>query len=124
MIDFNLTDEQRLIRDTAREFAKTHLAPGVIERDDKAIFPAEQLKIMADLGFMGMMIPEKWGGSGIDTCSYVIALEEIAAVDASTAVIMSVNNSLVCQLLYDWGTDEQKKKYLIPLAAIVVWWNK
>ena len=116
MIDFNLTDEQRLIRDTAREFAKTHLAPGVIERDDKAIFPAEQLKIMADLGFMGMMIPEKWGGSGIDTCSYVIALEEIAAVDASTAVIMSVNNSLVCQLLYDWGTDEQKKKYLIPLA--------
>ena len=116
MIDFNLTDEQRLIRDTAREFAKTHLAPGVIERDDKAIFPSEQLKIMADLGFMGMMIPEKWGGSGIDTCSYVIALEEIAAVDASTAVIMSVNNSLVCQLLYDWGTDEQKKKYLIPLA--------
>ena len=99
MIDFNLTDELKLIRDTAREFAKTHLAPGVIERDDKAIFPADQLKVMADLGFMGMMIPEKWVGSGIDTCSYVIALEEIAAVDASTAVIMSVNNSLVCQLL-------------------------
>ena len=116
MIDFTLTDEQELIRNTVREFAQEHLAPGVIERDDKAIFPAEQIKIMADLGFMGMMIPEKWGGSGIDTRSYVLALEEIAAVDASAAVIMSVNNSLVCQLLFDWGTNEQKEKYLIPLA--------
>ncbi|GIT32371.1 MAG: hypothetical protein Ct9H300mP2_4500 [Candidatus Neomarinimicrobiota bacterium] len=81
MIDFNLKRVNKAYSGYCPEFAKTHLAPGVIERDDKAIFPAEQLKIMADLGFMGMMVPRKMGGSGIDTCSYVIALEEIAAVE-------------------------------------------
>ena len=117
MIDFTLTSEQELIQKTAREFAKEHLAPGVIERDDKAEFPAEQIKMMGELGFMGMMVPEEWGGAGFDTVTYVIAMEEIAAVELATSTIMSVNNSLVCQLFIDYGTAEQKEKYLKPLAT-------
>jgi len=116
MIDFTLTSEQELIQKTAREFAREHLAPGVIERDDKAEFPAEQIKMMGELGFMGMMVPEEWGGAGFDTVTFVIAMEEIAAVELATSTIMSVNNSLVCQLLVDYGTDEQKEKYLTPIA--------
>ena len=117
MIDFTLTSEQELIQKTAREFAQEHLAPGVVERDAKAEFPHEQIKMMAELGFLGMMVPEEYNGSGLDTISYVLALEEIAAVEAATSTIMSVNNSLVCQLFVDWGTDEQKEKYLKPLAS-------
>ena len=116
MIDFTLTSEQELIQKTAREFAKEHLAPGVIERDDKAEFPTEQIKMMGELGFMGMMVPEEWGGAGFDTLTYVIAMEEIAAVELATSTIMSVNNSLVCQLFVDYGTEDQKEKYLKPLA--------
>ena len=116
MIDFTLTSEQELIQKTAREFAREHLAPGVIERDDKAEFPAEQIKMMGELGFMGMMVPEEWGGAGFDTVTFVIAMEEIAAVELATSTVMSVNNSLVCQLLVDYGTDEQKEKYLTPIA--------
>ena len=116
MIDFTLTSEQELIQKTAREFAKEHLAPGVIERDDKAEFPAEQIKMMGELGFMGMMVPEEWGGAGFDTMTFVIAMEEIAAVELATSTIMSVNNSLVCQLFTDYGTHDQKEKYLKPLA--------
>jgi alkylation response protein AidB-like acyl-CoA dehydrogenase len=116
MIDFTLTSEQELIQKTAREFAREHLAPGVIERDDKAEFPAEQIKMMGELGFMGMMVPEEWGGAGFDTVTFVIAMEEIASVELATSTVMSVNNSLVCQLLVDYGTDEQKEKYLTPIA--------
>ena len=116
MIGFTLTPEQELIQQTAREFAREHLLPGVIERDDKAIFPAEQIKMMGELGFMGMMVPEAWGGSGLDTLTYVIAMEEIAAVELATSTVMSVNNSLVCQLFVDYGTDEQKEKYLPDLS--------
>jgi len=116
MIDFTLTSEQELIQKTAREFAKEHLAPGVIERDDKAEFPTEQIKVMGELGFMGMMVSEEWGGAGFDTLTYVIAMEEIAAVELATSTIMSVNNSLVCQLFVDYGTEDQKEKYLKPLA--------
>ena len=117
MIDFTLTPEQELIQKTAREFAQEHLAPGVIERDAKAEFPHDQIKMMAELGFLSMMVPEEYNGSDLDTISYVLALEEIAAVEAATCTIMSVNNSLVCQLFVDWGTDEQKEKYLKPLAS-------
>jgi len=117
MIDFTLTSEQELIQQTAREFAQEHLAPGVIERDENAIFPAEQVNMMGELGFMGMMIPEEWGGSGLDSVTYTIAMEEIAAVELATSTIMSVNNSLVCQLLLDYGTVEQKEEYLRPLAS-------
>ena len=116
MIDFTLTSEQELIQKTAREFAKEHLAPGVIDRDEKAEFPTEQIKVMGELGFMGMMVPEEWCGAGFDTLTYVIAMEEIAAVELATSTIMSVNNSLVCQLLVDYGTEDQKEKYLKPLA--------
>ena len=116
MIDFTLTSEQELIQKTAREFAQEHLAPGVIERDDKAEFPTGQIKMMGELGFMGMMVPEEWGGAGFDTITFVIAMEEIAAVELATSTIMSVNNSLVCQLFTDYGTHDQKEKYLKPLA--------
>ena len=117
MIDFSLSPEQELIPQTARDFAETHLLPGVISRDDIAEFPKEQIKMMGELGFMGMMVPEEWGGSGLDTLSYVIAIEEIAAVELATSTIMSVNNSLVCQVLLDWGTEAQKYQFLTPLAA-------
>ena len=116
MIEFSLTNEQELIQKISREFSQEHLLPGVIERDEKAIYPIEQVKIMGELGFMGMMVPEKWGGSQLDTLSYVIAIEEIAAVELATSTVMSVNNSLVCQLFMDYGTKEQKEKYLKPLA--------
>ena len=116
-MDFNLTEEQELIQKTARDFAKDHLRPGVIERDGKAEFPKDQIKMRGELGFLGMMIPEKYGGAGMDTISYCLAMEEIAKADASAAVVMSVNNSLVCQLLYKYGNEDQKQKYLTKLAS-------
>jgi len=115
-MDFQLNEEHELIRKSARDFAQNELKPGVIERDDKQKFPAEQVKRMAELGFLGMMVDEKYGGSGLDTISYVLAMEEISKVDASSSVIMSVNNSLVCWGLETYGTEEQKQKYLVPLA--------
>ncbi|MEE8436727.1 MAG: acyl-CoA dehydrogenase family protein [Candidatus Neomarinimicrobiota bacterium] len=115
-MDFNFTEEQELIKKTARDFARDHLAPGVIERDEKAEFPSQAIKILGDLGFMGMMVPEEWGGAGLDTVSYTLAIEEISKVDASAGVIMSVNNSLACQLLLYFGDDYQKEKYLKELA--------
>ena len=117
MIDFTLTEDQELIQKTAREFAVEHLAPGVMDRDENAEFPYEQIKLMGELGFMGMMVPEEYNGAGMDTLTYVIALEEIAAVEAAASTIMSVNNSLVCQLLADWGTNVQKDQYLKTLAS-------
>ena len=117
MIDLTLSPEQELIKETAKDFANTHLLPGVIERDEEQKFPKDQISSMGELGFMGMMIPERWGGSDLDTISYVIAIEEIAAVELATSTIMSVNNSLVCQVLLDWGTDYQKKEFLRPLAS-------
>ena len=116
-MNFNLTEEQQLIQKTARDFANDHLRPGVVERDEKAEFPAEQVKMMGELGFMGMMMPEEYGGAGLDTVSYCLVMEEIAKADASAAVIMSVNNSLVCQLLKNFGNENQKQKYLSPLAS-------
>lgn len=116
-MNFILSDTEKLLQKTAREFAENHLRPGVIERDKNAEFPSNQIKMMGELGFMGMMIPEELGGSGMDTVSYCIALEEIAKVDASAAVIMSVNNSLVCQLIEKFGTEEQKIKFLKKLAS-------
>ena len=100
----------------ARNFAQSELLPGVIERDTLPKFPTEQLKKMADLGFMGMMVDPKYNGGGMDTISYVLAMEEISKVDASASVCMSVNNSLVCWGLEKYGNDEQKEKYLRPLA--------
>ena len=116
-MDFNLTEEQQLIQKTARDFSMDHLRPGVIERDEKAEFPKDQIKKMGELGFLGMMIPEKYGGAGMDTISYCLAMEEIAKADASAAVVMSVNNSLVCQLLYKYGNEDKKQKYLTKLAS-------
>ena len=116
-MDFNLTEEQQLIQKTARDFSMDHLRPGVIERDEKAEFPKDQIKMMGELGFLGMMIPEKYGGAGMDTISYCLAMEEIAKADASAAVVMSVNNSLVCQLLYKYGNEDQKQKYLTKLTS-------
>ena len=115
-MDFNLTEEQIMIRDAARDFAQTELLPGVIERDEKQQFPSEQIKKMGELGFLGMMVDPKYGGSGLDTVSYVLAMEEISKIDASASVVMSVNNSLVCWGLEHFGTEEQKQKYLVPLA--------
>ena len=116
-MDFNLTEEHLMVQQAARNFAQTELLPGVIERDDKQIFPAEQIKKMGDLGFMGMMVDPKYGGSGLDTISYVIAMEEISKVDASASVVMSVNNSLVCWGLQAYGTEEQKQEWLPLLAS-------
>ncbi len=116
-MEFQLSEEQIAVRDAAREFAKKELLPGVIDRDTNETFPVDQVKKLGELGFLGMMTSQKYGGSGIDTVSYVLALEEIAKVDASTAVIMSVNNSLVCWGIEKYGTEAQKEKYLIPLAT-------
>ncbi|HET7361848.1 MAG TPA: acyl-CoA dehydrogenase [Salinimicrobium sp.] len=116
-MDFKLTEEHLMIRDAARDFAKTELLPGVIERDDKQEFPREQVKKMGELGFLGMMVSPEYGGGGMDTVSYVLAMEEISKIDASASVVMSVNNSLVCWGLETYGTEEQKKKYLTKLAA-------
>lgn len=113
---FQLTEEQLMIQKAARDFAHTECLPGVIERDDKMQFPKEQIMKLADLGFMGMMVAPEYGGSGLDTISYVIAMEEISKIDASVSVCMSVNNSLVCWGLEAYGTEEQKQKYLAPLA--------
>ena len=115
-MNFNLTEEQLMIRDAARDFAQSELLPGVIERDEKQQFPAEQLKKMGELGFLGMMVAPEYGGSGLDTVSYVLAMEEISKIDASASVVMSVNNSLVCWGLEKFGTEAQKQKYLVPLA--------
>ncbi|WP_291105004.1 MULTISPECIES: acyl-CoA dehydrogenase family protein [unclassified Flavobacterium] len=116
-MDFNLTEEQLMVQQAARDFAQNELLPGVIERDDKQIFPAEQVKKMGKLGFMGMMVDPEYGGSGLDTISYVIAMEEISKVDASASVVMSVNNSLVCWGLQAFGSEEQKRNYLPGLAS-------
>lgn len=116
-MDFQLSEEQKAVRDAARDFAQTELLPGVIERDEKQIFPADQIKKLGELGFMGIMTDTKYGGSGMDTVSYVLAMEEISKIDASASVCMSVNNSLVCWGLEKYGTDEQKEKYLKPLAS-------
>src|SRR5215472_12583364 len=113
---FDLNEEQLMIQQAARDFANNECLPGVIERDEKMIFPREQVLKLADLGFLGMMVNPKYGGSGMDTVSYVIAMEEISKVDASTSVCMSVNNSLVCWGIEAFGTEEQKQKYLVPLA--------
>ena len=115
-MDFNLTEEHLMIQQAAKDFAVAELLPGVIERDEHSKFPTEQVKMMADLGFMGMMVDPKYGGSGLDSISYVVAMTEIAKVDASAAVIMSVNNSLVCAGIEKYCNEEQKMKYLVPLA--------
>ena len=116
-MNFELTEEQIAVRDAAREFAQTKLLPGVIERDENQTFPAEQIKELGELGFLGMMVDPKYGGSGMDAVSYVLAMEELSKVDASCSVVMSVNNSLVCWGLETFGTEEQKEKYLKPLAT-------
>ncbi len=115
-MDFNLTEEHLMIQQAARDFAQAELLPGVIERDEHAKFPAEQVKMMAELGFMGMMVDPKYGGSGLDSVAYVLAMTEISKVDASAAVVMSVNNSLVCAGIEKYCNEEQKLKYLVPLA--------
>jgi alkylation response protein AidB-like acyl-CoA dehydrogenase len=116
-MNFELTEEQIAVKEAARDFAQNVLKPGVIERDNLQKFPAEEIKQLAKLGFMGMMVDPKYGGSGMDTLSYVLAMEEISKVDASTSVCMSVNNSLVCWGIEKFGTEEQKQKYLVPLAT-------
>src|ERR1700753_2487170 len=115
-MEFVLTEEQLMIQKAARDFAQNECLPGVIERDEHQKFPKEQIEKLADLGFMGMMVDPKYGGAGMDTISYVVAMEEISKVDASVSVCMSVNNSLVCWGLEKFGTEEQKQKYLVPLA--------
>jgi alkylation response protein AidB-like acyl-CoA dehydrogenase len=116
-MNFQFTETHLMIRDTARQFASDELAPTVIERDEKEEFPYDAVKKMGELGFMGMMVSERYGGAGLDTISYVLALEEIGKVDASACVIMSVNNSLVCWGLESFGTEDQKQKYLADLAS-------
>ncbi len=116
-MNFQLTEEQIAVQMAARDFAKNELLPGVIERDEHAKFPVEQIKKLGELGFMGMMVDPKYGGSGMDTVSYVLAMEEISKVDASASVCMSVNNSLVCWGLETYGNEDQKQKYLTRLAT-------
>jgi alkylation response protein AidB-like acyl-CoA dehydrogenase len=116
-MNFGFNETHLMIQQTARQFAREELAPSVDERDEKEEFPYEAVKKMGELGFMGMMVPEQYGGAGLDTISYVLALEEIGKVDPSACVIMSVNNSLVCWGLDAYGTEEQKQKYLIELAS-------
>ncbi|MGS2726752.1 acyl-CoA dehydrogenase [Psychroserpens sp. BH13MA-6] len=116
-MDFSLTEEHIMIRDAARDFAQTELLPGVIERDEKQQFPKELVKKMAELGFMGIMVDPKYGGSGMDAISYVLIMEELSKVDASASVMVSVNNSLVCYGLEAYGTEAQKEKYLTKLAT-------
>tara|TARA_B100000029_G_scaffold515867_1_gene625100 strand:+ start:2908 stop:4080 length:1173 start_codon:yes stop_codon:yes gene_type:complete len=115
-MNFNLTQEHELIKKNAREFAVNELLPGVIERDEKKIWPKEAIEKMSEMGFMGIMVSPKWGGSGMDPIAYTIAMEEISRVDASAAVVMSVNNSLVCSLLEKYGSEYQKEKYLSKLS--------
>ena len=116
-MNFDFTEEQLMIRDAARDFAQRELLEDVIERDTNAIFPTKHVKTMSELGFMGMMVDPKYDGGGMDTVSYVLAMEEISKIDASVSVIMSVNNSLVCYGLGKYGTEEQKQKYLPDLAT-------
>lgn len=116
-MDFSLTEEHLMIRDAARDFAQTELLPGVIERDNKQEFPQELVRKMGDLGFMGIMVDPKYGGSGMDTISYVLVMEELSKIDASASVMVSVNNSLVCYGLENYGSEEQKQKYLTKLAT-------
>ena len=113
---FELSEEHLMIQKAARDFARTECLPGVIERDEKQQFPKEQVLKLAELGFMGMMVDPKYGGAGMDTLSYVLAMEEISKIDASTSVCMSVNNSLVCWGLEAFGSEQQKQQYLTPLA--------
>ena len=115
-MQFKYTEEQLMIKQAARDFAQTELKPGVIERDDQQKFPAEQIKKLGELGFLGMMVSPQYGGSGMDAISYVLAMEEISRIDASAAVVLSVNNSLICNGLERFGNNFQKEKYLIPLA--------
>jgi alkylation response protein AidB-like acyl-CoA dehydrogenase len=116
-MNFNLSEEHLMIRDAARDFTQSELLPGVIERDEKQEFPARQIKQLGELGFMGMMVSPEYGGSGMDTLSYVLAMEEFSKVDASASVVVSVNNSLVCWGLETFGSEEQKQKYLPRLAS-------
>lgn len=116
-MDFSLTEEHLMIRDAARDFAQTELLPGVIERDEKQSFPDELVRKMGELGFMGIMVDPKYGGSGMDAISYVLIMEELSKIDASASVMVSVNNSLVCYGLEAYGTEEQKQKYLTKLAT-------
>ena len=116
-MNFNFTEEQLAVRDAARDFAQIELLPGVIDRDTNEQFPKDQIKALGELGFMGMMVDPKYGGSGMDTVSYVLAMEELSKIDASTSVCVSVNNSLVCWGLEKFGTEEQKEKFLVPLAS-------
>lgn len=116
-MDFTLTEEHLMIRDAARDFAQTELLPGVIERDEKQQFPDELVRKMGELGFMGIMVDPKYGGSGMDTFSYVLIMEELSKVDASASVIVSVNNSLVCYGIEQYGSEEQKQKYLTKLVT-------
>jgi len=113
---FELSEEQKMIRQAARDFAQTELKPGVIERDEHQKFPAEQVKKLGELGFLGMMVSPQYGGSGMDAISYVLVMEELSKIDASASVVVSVNNSLVCYGLEKYGSEEQKQKYLVPLA--------
>jgi alkylation response protein AidB-like acyl-CoA dehydrogenase len=115
-MQFQLTEEQLMIQSAARDFAQNQCKPGVIDRDENQKFPAEQMKMLGELGFMGMMVDPKSGGGGMDAISYSIAVEEISKIDASCSVVMSVNNSLVCWGLEHFGNEEQKQKYLVPLA--------
>ena len=116
-MNFNLTEEHLMIRDAARDFAQTELLPGVIDRDNKQEFPDELVKKMGKLGFLGIMVDPKYGGSGMDTFSYVLIMEELSKIDASASVIVSVNNSLVCYGIEQYGSEEQKQKYLTKLAT-------
>jgi alkylation response protein AidB-like acyl-CoA dehydrogenase len=116
-MNFELTEEHLMIRHAARQFAEQELKPGVIERDELQKFPAEQVEKLGELGFLGMMVSPDYGGSGMDTLSYVLAMEEFSKIDASASVIVSVNNSLVCYALEKYGSEDQKQKYLVPLAS-------
>ncbi len=116
-MNFELSEEHLMIQQAARDFAQNELLPGVIERDNEQRFPTEQVRAMGQLGFLGMMVDPKYNGGGMDTVSYVLAMEEISKVDASASVVMSVNNSLVCWGLETFGTEEQKEKFLKPLAS-------
>ena len=116
-MNFELTEEHLAVQEAARDFAQKELKPGVIERDSKMIYALEQIKMMGDLGFMGMMVSPEYGGGGMDTISYCLAMEEISKIDNSCSVAMSVNNSLVCWGLETFGSEDQKQKYLTKLAV-------
>ncbi len=116
-MDFSFSETHLLIQETARKFAHDRVAPGAVERDEHSVFPHDLVKELGELGFMGMMVPEEWGGAGLDTLSYVLAMIEISKADASLGVIMSVNNSLVCYGINKHGTDEQKERFLRDLAS-------